>query len=148
LKTKSFSIPIIPRPQKRARSRAVKAGNGEYYAQVYKCSKQKREEDNFRALLYEHKPPSITTGPVYLFFIAYLPRPKNHYGTGRNAGQVKASSPEYHTSKPDLDNLTKHLKDCMTGIFYQDDKQIVKTQAVKRYSSRPRWEITFIELEV
>ena len=53
----------------------------------------------------------------------YMPRPKNHYRTGKFSHILKASSPKkWHTSKPDRDNLDKAVLDCMTksGIFSDD----------------------------
>jgi len=40
--------------------------------------------------------------------------------------------------KPDLDNLEKFYLDCMNGIIYEDDKQIVKLQSKKVYSKEPK----------
>lgn len=38
-----------------------------------------------------------------------------------------------HTSKPDLDNIIKALKDAMNGIVYVDDSQVITLIARKRY---------------
>jgi len=40
---------------------------------------------------------------------------------------------EYHTKRPDLDNLIKSVKDALTGIIWKDDSQIVKLRAEKRF---------------
>ena len=48
------------------------------------------------------------------------------------------------TTKPDMDNLLKHLKDCLTQMrYWEDDKQVVEYLAGtgKYYSDQPRWEI-------
>lgn len=42
----------------------------------------------------------------------------------------------YHTSKPDLDNLTKALKDALNGVIYVDDSQICFLDAKKHYGER------------
>jgi Holliday junction resolvase RusA-like endonuclease len=39
----------------------------------------------------------------------------------------------YPTSKPDLDNVVKLIADALNGIVWQDDKQIVRMVASKRY---------------
>ena len=36
-----------------------------------------------------------------------FPRPKSHYGTGRNLNVLKQSSPKHHVKKPDIDNYIK-----------------------------------------
>jgi len=47
----------------------------------------------------------------------------------------KSSELEYHTTKPDLDNLIKPIKDSMSGLLYHDDCQIVGYGRVnKRYA--------------
>jgi len=47
----------------------------------------------------------------------------------------------------DADNFFKFYSDCMNGIVYDDDKQIVKMSCEKRYSSNPRVEIMVSVLE-
>jgi Holliday junction resolvase RusA-like endonuclease len=47
-------------------------------------------------------------------------------------------------TKPDLDNLLKQIKDCLTQMqFWTDDKLVVGylPGVGKYYSDRPRWEI-------
>ena len=66
-----------------------------------------------------------TPRPLILSLEAFFPRPKSHYGTGRNSGVVKKSAPKLHTIKPDLDNLFKFYMDCMNGVIYKDDCQVV-----------------------
>ena len=81
-------------------------------------------------------------GPCSLSIEAIFPRPKSHFGTGRNAGTLKASAPHYHTVKPDCDNITKIYADCMNGLVFRDDRQIVKAVCVKHYGDSPRVTIT------
>jgi len=40
---------------------------------------------------------------------------------------------EFHTKKPDIDNLAKAVKDALKGIIYHDDSQIVEAHLFKRY---------------
>lgn len=74
------------------------------------------------------------TGPVGLTVEFYLPRPVAHMGTGRNAGQVKASAPIWHITMPDLDKTLRSTGDALTGLAYRDDRQIVAIHAHKHYS--------------
>ena len=39
-----------------------------------------------------------------------------------------------HTKKPDLDNLVKFVKDCLNGIAWHDDSQVVSLVAKKMYA--------------
>ncbi len=60
----------------------------------------------------------LWTGPVTLKLIFLQTRPKNHYGTGRNAGILKDSSPEYPVMQPDMDKLNRAIGDALTGIVW------------------------------
>lgn len=65
-----------------------------------------------------------------------LPRPKGHYGTGRNADALKPSAPLYPSRKPDLDKLTRAVFDALTeSKVTPDDAQIVDATVKKRYAS-------------
>jgi len=90
----------------------------------------------------DHWPGDILKGPVEVNLTFYLERPPGHYSTG---GDIKKSSPDIdeHIFKPDLDNLTKFVLDVLVGLAYDDDKQVVKLTAEKRYADggKPRTEI-------
>jgi Holliday junction resolvase RusA-like endonuclease len=44
--------------------------------------------------------------------------------------------------KPDVDKLARCISDALSGIAYEDDGQVVKLYAEKRYGSPERTEIT------
>jgi Holliday junction resolvase RusA-like endonuclease len=73
------------------------------------------------------------TGPLEVSFAFILPRPKGHYGTGKNAGVVKHKAPTHHTTKPDTTKLVRSAVDAMTGIVWRDDAQIAIQFASKMY---------------
>jgi Holliday junction resolvase RusA-like endonuclease len=64
-----------------------------------------------------------------------VPRPRDHYGTGRNAGQIKPGAPREPTSHAtgDVDKLVRCLLDALTGIAWADDSQVVEVRASKAY---------------
>jgi len=39
-----------------------------------------------------------------------------------------------HTRKPDLDKLTRAIKDALTGVIWEDDAQVCAIVATKRYA--------------
>lgn len=45
----------------------------------------------------------------------------------------KRAAADYCTTKPDLDNVVKLVKDAMNKIVYADDSQIARLTAMKRY---------------
>ena len=74
------------------------------------------------------------TGPVSVDLAFYLPRPKAHFGTGRNAAVVKPSAPSRPAGKPDLDKLVRSTLDALTqaGVF-DDDAAVVTISAEKHW---------------
>lgn len=74
-------------------------------------------------------------GPVAVTVIFYLPRPRGHYGTGRNVGRLKDSAPAVPATRPDLDKLTRSTLDALTAAgVYGDDAQVTDLDVRKRYA--------------
>jgi Holliday junction resolvase RusA-like endonuclease len=73
-------------------------------------------------------------GPIRVKLTFFIPRPKGHYGTGRNATTLKASAPRFPISSPDLDKLTRAVLDALTGIAYRDDAQVHSLDTMKLYA--------------
>jgi len=71
-----------------------------------------------------------------------MPRPKSHFGTGKNAEILKNSAPFFCTSKTtgDVDKLTRSTLDALSvtsgGTVLADDSLVVCLQALKRYAKR------------
>lgn len=74
------------------------------------------------------------SGACFLQACFWMPRPKAHFGTGKNAGQLKLSAPHYCATKPDLDKLLRALCDALaqSGVL-RSDALISKIAAEKRY---------------
>ena len=73
-------------------------------------------------------------GPVHVEAFFYLPRPKSHYRTGRNAHLLRPSAPRYPFGKPDVDKLARAVLDGLTaGGAWRDDSQVVRLLAIKEY---------------
>jgi len=64
-------------------------------------------------------------------------RPKGHFGTGKNAGKLKPSAPEYCTDSKDVDNMEKFYFDAMNCVVYVDDRQIVKVKDKEKRFAAP-----------
>lgn len=137
--TVKLTIPIVPKAQMRARHGVV---NG--FSRTYKDPKQDQQEQALMALLQPHVPPTALTGQLLLGVKAFLPIPTSKpkkWKEGARAGVIRP------TVKPDLDNLLKHVKDCLTMLrFWQDDSLVVGylPHTGKYYSDRPRWEIEIV----
>lgn len=76
----------------------------------------------------------LATGSVLVDLAFRLPRPRSHYGTGRNAALLKSSAPIRPTTKPDLDKLARACLDALTGVLWVDDSQVVMLLVSKDYA--------------
>jgi crossover junction endodeoxyribonuclease RusA len=138
-----------PAPQGSVKAFAIKKGKGKdahYTGKVGIASASPAHgswrNEVVRAAAEELKRAGMTLADLPLFgadwpcsveIRFYLPRPKSHYGTGRNAGQIK---PQYATVWPlvkDFDKLTRTILDALqlAGVV-ADDKQFVGTPGIWR----------------
>ncbi len=113
------------------------------------CKLGRQWKDVVRGQAIAQWPRSVRRfeGPVSVLMRFVIARPKSHYGTGRNAGIVKASSPRCHVSKPDVLKLTRAVEDALTGLAWTDDAQIVDERITKAWGLSDRLEIEIRSLE-
>ena len=144
----AFSVPTPPPvPQPRPKIRVIPGKKGrKARGQAYVPSSHPIHEYRDEVAYYAKArnggpkglPPKPADGAVGVSIVFTLPRPKSHYGTGRNAGKLKSSAPEHHTGpRADIDNLVKAVLDALTGIIYHDDGQVVRVFAAKHYEEAP-----------
>ena len=87
-------------------------------------------------------------GPLLLLLVFTRPRPKGHYGTGRNEGVLKEWAEVLRpTGKPDVLKLGRAVEDAMNGIVYLDDSQIVEEHLSKVYGKKPGVDVRVIKLK-
>ncbi len=74
-------------------------------------------------------------GPLVAAMVFWFPRPKGHYGTGRNAGVLKESAPPAPAGMPDLSKLTRSTEDALTsaGVWADDARVVRYIDLSKRY---------------
>lgn len=87
------------------------------------------------AVATDAMPGGPIDGPVNVIADFYFPRPKAHYGSGRNAARLKPTAPRWHTSTPDLDKLQRALGDAMKGTVLRDDSQVASWHVRKLYAA-------------
>ncbi|NOX54230.1 MAG: RusA family crossover junction endodeoxyribonuclease [Planctomycetes bacterium] len=126
-----FDAPCVPVAQPRQRHRAVVLKSGRTVVSNY--TPRTAPVNAFKAtvrLAFRKAwsgPP--LQGPVCLRLEFRMPRPKSKLWK-------RKPMPSYpHTTKPDLDNLTKAVKDALTGLAWIDDSQICDLRATKRVCS-------------
>jgi Holliday junction resolvase RusA-like endonuclease len=77
--------------------------------------------------------PELREGGLAVEVVFFLPRPKSHRRTGRNAHLLRADAPEF-PGKPDLDKLVRAVFDALTDVVWTDDSQVVSVQASKVFA--------------
>lgn len=73
-------------------------------------------------------------GPVIVEMVFWMPRPKSHFGTGRNELVRKPSAPLHHLKPPDIDKLARAVLDALTYVAFNDDSQVVELVAAKTWA--------------
>ena len=133
-----FVLPITPTTQ--ARPRVTVRGK---FAHAYKTADQKANERSLEACLLQYQPATPLSGPVVLEFVAALPISRSD---SKKTVQAKLNGEIAPTKKPDLDNLTKQLKDAMTRMqFWHDDSQVVCLRCDKIFAESGYWEVLVYE---
>ena len=92
-----------------------------------------QDKKNWLRSVMDYAPEAPLTCPLNMKIIFKFKRPKSHYGTGRNKKIMKNKAPVYMTKTPDIDNLIKFYLDAMNGIFFEDDRQIIRIESEKLY---------------
>ena len=122
-----FTVEIEPVPTPRLRFRRIGKGVSTYYPGSY--------TKYLEAVADAYAGPDFGEVPLYVEIKVSLPRPKSHYGTGKNQHKVKDSAPEKPTTRADVDNYAKGVLDALTGVAYADDKQVVQLSTEKRWGA-------------
>lgn len=135
----------IPAPQGSVKAIAIKRG-GQYTGKVAVVSASPAHggwrNEVARAAAAELKAAGLGIGDLPLFpadtpctveMRFYLPRPRSHFGTGRNAGQIKPQFAEAWPMVKDWDKLARTVCDALqlAGVV-ADDKQFVGSPGVWR----------------
>jgi crossover junction endodeoxyribonuclease RusA len=86
--------------------------------------------------------PDKRTAVAVTQFYVVLPRPKKHYGTGKNAGVLRADAPTWVTergaNRGDIEKFMRSVFDPLTraGVLY-DDAQIVAVDGARKGFGSP-----------
>ena len=127
------TIVIKSPPQAQGRPRFSVRGK---HAFVFDPHKDKK---NWYRLQVSQQFSELLSNPIELKIIYFMPIPKS---TSKKKKALMLSNEIKHTKKPDVDNLLKLTFDCMTDIVFEDDRQIWRLEAEKRYSDFPHTDIT------
>ena len=127
-----------PRPQ--PRPKAYVRGQ---HASVYDPGTAAEWRARVELAMEPHRPAVPLLGPVRIDLIFVIPRPKGHFGSGRNKDKLKPSSPRYwHTAKAgkhggDRDNYAKAVADALTDAGVLDDDALICWGETRKRWARP-----------
>ena len=143
-----FRVYGTPAPGGSKKAFVYRAESGKMLAAITDDAGQRNKD--WRALVAmtaaEHAPDAMLTEAVAVTMRFILARPQFHFGTGRNAGTLRASAPRYPTTKPDVIKLARSTEDALKGVIWKDDNANVDLSLSKRYGERPGVEITITEI--
>lgn len=139
-----FTVRGIPRPQ--PRPRAFSRGG---HARVYDPGTAEAWKGAIAAAVRDITPDEPITGPLRVTIGLRFPRPKYHYGTGKNSAKIK---PRYaacwHAKKPDRDNCEKAILDALSELgFWRDDAQVCCGEVTKKWADQPSGAGADIEIQ-
>lgn len=91
----------------------------------------------------------LADGPLAVRAVFSAPRAKGHFGTGRNAGVLKATAPAFpHDSKlADGTKLLRAVEDALNMLVWTDDRRIVDAWWSRRFGD-PGVHVTIYALPV
>lgn len=137
-----FSLGVNPSDLSTAQQKGVRtftAKNGKTFVTFYKKKKVVRTENLLCALLKPHRPsvPIKNDGDTcVLLEIAYM------FPHTAGSPKWKREGIAFMTQRPDVDNLSKSLVDCMTECGFWEDDSMVNEKFVKFRSPDPRIDIS------
>lgn len=145
-----FTVPAVPIAQ--PRPRAVMGQGG--HARVHEVTHIKNNATGQRkphpiaafkatarlSAQNAYKGPPIS-GPVVLRLLFLMPRP------GRLRWKSRPMPRIWHTTKPDLDNLEKAIKDALSGLVWIDDCQVCEVRKQKLYCRGDEQPGLLVEIE-
>lgn len=139
--TADISFTIYGDPVAQGRPRFSNAGG---FVRAYDPKKSRDYKDYVKLAAVEHAPPALLEEPLILEVYIFRPIPKSF-------SKKKAAEAEHGllrpTSKPDVDNYLKGIKDALKAVIWKDDSQVVDVYAGKFYSVKPRIEVTIKQAE-
>lgn len=102
--------------------------------------KESRDYKAFvRLVASAYAPKTLITEPIKLTIDVYRKIPKSF---SKKKHELATSGKIRPTTKPDIDNLAKGIKDGLSKVLWHDDSQITELIARKWYSDNPRAVVT------
>ncbi|QWH09512.1 RusA family crossover junction endodeoxyribonuclease [Bacillus mycoides] len=138
-----FTVLGEPVAQGRPRASTRKKANGKVEVKMYDPSKSRDFKQYVGLVASQYAPEKLLEGPLQLEVKVYKPSLKSFSKKKALAAEEGLLRP---TTKPDVDNYVKGVKDALNKVIWNDDSQVVDLKVSKWYSEKPRVEVTVKEL--
>jgi Holliday junction resolvase RusA-like endonuclease len=138
----TVSFKVLGEPVGKGRPKFARVGDG---VTTYTPRETRAYEERVRAAYRAAGGPHLGDRALCVRIVAYCPIPASVSKARRYA---MAHGFELPTKKPDCDNILKIICDALNRCAYDDDKQIVRAEVVKKYTADiPRVEVTLYDGE-
>ena len=127
----NLKIDGVPIPWQRPGHKMLRDGDRNVSI-VY--DKQKKEKQMIHWQLMDQFCEEKITSPIAMDITFGMPIPPS---TSRPLREQMSAGEIHHMKKPDIDNLTKFILDCMNDFIFVDDSQICSLNLKKVFSSQP-----------
>ncbi|MDC0763449.1 RusA family crossover junction endodeoxyribonuclease [Brevibacillus sp. AG] len=131
---------VYGEPVAQGRPKATTVGG---FVRMYDPKKSKDFKDFVKLVASEHAPAALLEGQLKMKVDVFRTIPKSL--SKKKAAQAEAGEIR-PTSKPDVDNYLKGIKDALKSVIWKDDSQVVEVLVSKWYSERPRVEVQIAEI--
>ena len=135
----SIKFTVPGEPKGKGRPRFSTAGK---YPKAYTPKETAMYENLVKVIYMEGKFPKMN-GAIRARISAYFQPPASASKKKRAAmliGEIQC------TKKVDVDNISKIIMDALNGIAFDDDKQIVELEVVKRYGATAQVVVELTEI--
>jgi Holliday junction resolvase RusA-like endonuclease len=113
------------------------------FVRAYDPEKSRKYKDYVRRVAQEYAPREPLQGQLQVEIDVYKSCLKSFSKKKIEQAENKELRP---TTKPDVDNYAKGIKDALNGLVWRDDSQVVDLRVQKFYSKSPRVEVRVKEM--
>lgn len=131
---KTILFEIMGEPVAQGRPRAGKSFSGQTV--LYDPLKSRDFKQYVKLVAAQNAPKELIKGPIILNVDVYRATPKK-FQTGPKQLLIESGALR-PTTKPDVDNYVKGVKDGLNKVIWHDDSQVIELTVRKFYSLSPR----------
>ncbi len=132
---------VIGDPKGKGRPRFARNGK---FTRAYTPSETVKYERHVAKSYADQVGRVMLSGEIEMDIEAYFPVAKS---ISKRQRALMLSGEMMHTKKPDIDNICKSIMDGISGVAFEDDKQVCVLHAEKYYGEEPKVIVTLKELE-